>query len=220
MRTPKRTEDLRLHVITDENLDAKYNRSLAHSVARSIEGGATMVQIRIKNAPPKQALEMARSAVRAAQATEVPVIVNDNVDLALASGADGVHIGQEDSDAHFVRRLIGPSMILGVTARTESDIARASDAGADYVGSGTVFPSPSKPSRSVIGTARVRHLQESARIPVLPIGGIDSSNVGRLVQESGIRRAAVISGVFDTDDPASAARSLRSIIDGSEQWTN
>jgi hydroxymethylpyrimidine kinase/phosphomethylpyrimidine kinase/thiamine-phosphate diphosphorylase len=209
----KRFDDLRLCAITDESLDRKHGRSVRESVAAAIKGGATVVQVRWKSGETVDCVAAVNQALEAARGSGVPIVVNDRVDVALTCQADGVHVGQEDVVASDVRRLIGPSMLLGVSAKTEEQIATAGRAGADYVGCGAVFGSPTKPESGKLGTDRLHKLASVSPIPVMGIGGVDASNVGQMVTEAGVDSAAVISGIFDTPAPASAAHSVRTALE-------
>ena len=209
----KRLDDLRLCAITDESLDRKHGRSVRESVAAAIKGGATVVQVRWKSGETVDCVAAVNQALEAARGSGVPIVVNDRVDVALTCQADGVHVGQKDVVASDVRRLIGPSMLLGVSAKTEEQIATAGRAGADYVGCGAVFGSPTKPESGKLGTDGLHKLASVSPIPVMGIGGVDASNVGQMVTEAGVDSAAVISGIFDTPAPASAAHSVRTALE-------
>lgn len=197
---------LRLIAITDSlrgGIDG-----LASRAAAAVRGGATMVQLRLKDETPRTLVEVAR-ALRAA-VPSVPLLVNDRADVALAAGADGVHVGTDDVAPAALRRVVPARFIIGASVGTESEVGRA--AGADYVGIGPVYASGSKPDAGVaIGVARFAELGRLCAMPAVAIGGISAENVGALAesQPSGI---AVISAVFAAPDPADAARALRAAL--------
>ena len=141
----------------------------------------------------------------------VPLIINDNVELALEVDADGVHVGQEDMDARDVRGLIGPDKILGVTAKTLEQAQKAQQAGANYLGSGAVFGSTTKLNARPMTKELLQSICESVQIPVVAIGGIHRGNIAFLAG-TGIRGAAVVSGIFSAADIAEECRVLRAEI--------
>ncbi|HEY2066234.1 MAG TPA: thiamine phosphate synthase [Gemmatimonadaceae bacterium] len=202
---------LRLIAITDSLRDGV--DGLAARAAAAVRGGATMVQLRLKDETPRTLVDIAR-ALRAA-VPSVPLLVNDRADVALAAGADGVHVGTDDVAPAALRRVVPARFIIGASVGTESEVARA--AGADYVGIGPVYASGSKPDAGVaIGVSRFAELARLCGVPAVAIGGISADNVAALADShpSGI---AVISAVFSAPDPADAARALRSALDAIER---
>ena len=143
----------------------------------------------------------------------VPLIIDDNVEIALKSGAEGVHVGQNDMDAGEVRRLLGPDRILGVTAKTVEQARRAQDAGADYLGSGAVFGTSTKADAIPMSLERLREICACVRIPVVAIGGICLENIGRL-SGSGVAGAAIVSGIFGAEDIEGTTRRLAEVMRG------
>jgi thiamine-phosphate diphosphorylase len=134
-------------------------------------------------------------------------IVNDYVDIALLSGADGVHLGPDDMTVDAARKVAGERLLIGVSASTPDAVQN----GADYVGCGPAFSTPVKPEKKVVGPARIAAMQAALKIPVFGIGGIDASNLDQLVGV-GVRRACVIRAVGDAPDPEQAARELRAML--------
>lgn len=179
----------------------------------ALRGGATLAQWRPKHLPARQQYETAVQALSVARRLGVPLIVDDRVDIALAIGADGVHIGQQDLPAAVVRRLLGPGLILGVSASTPAEAKEAEEAGADYLGVGPVFPTFSKADAGeAIGLEGLRAVIEATRLPVVAIGGITRENAP-LVLAAGAAGVAVISALFGQPDVAEAATRLRKAID-------
>jgi thiamine-phosphate pyrophosphorylase len=200
-------ESLTLVAITDaapRGVDDIVQRALA-----CVRGGATMVQLRLKDADARTQVEVARALVAALPAN-VPLIMNDRADLAIAAGAAGVHVGPEDLPAAVVRRLVGPDRIVGVSVGNDAEALQASDA--DYVGIGSVYATASKSDAgSAIGIDELARLIEVCARPAVGIGGIDASNAAAVVG-AGARGVAVIRALFSASDPEAAARSLRSAI--------
>lgn len=197
---------LRLVVITDSLRDGI--EGLARRAAAAVRGGATMVQLRLKDETPRTLVEVAR-ALRAA-VPSVPLLVNDRADVALAAGADGVHVGTDDVAPSALRRVVPARFIIGASVGADAEVARA--AGADYVGIGPVYASGSKPDAGVaIGATRFAELARLCGVPAVAIGGISAQNIGALA-ESRPSGVAVISAVFSSPDPAAAARALRAAL--------
>jgi len=178
----------------------------------AIEGGAAAVQVRIKGAPSGEVLRVAREVVALARGRAL-VLVNDRADLALLSGADGVHVGDEDLPPADARRLLGPELLVGRTARTLEEARAAISAGADHVGFGPIFGSRSKalavPPRGVL---RLREVAAAVGAPVVAIGGIGEATIGE-VARAGAACAAVIEALFGAGDPVANARRLRAAFD-------
>jgi len=205
-------ECLRLYLVTDRDLAG--GRPLAEIVRLALRGGVTAVQLREKALGARRFLEEVRELQRVLAGTGVPLFVNDRIDVALAAGADGVHVGQDDLPAAEARRLVGPSMLLGVSVATADEARRALDHGADYVSVSPVFLTPTKPDAELAvgleGVARVRSVAGDA--PVLAIGGINAGNA-RAVVAAGSDGVAVVSAVMSAPDPEAAAADLRREVD-------
>jgi thiamine-phosphate pyrophosphorylase len=197
----RRLEAARLYVITP---DAPPLRVLGLATA-AVRGGADVIQLRHKSIPRGELLTLARQLRE--EIRDALFIVNDHVDIALLSGADGVHLGPEDLSVPGARRVAGDRLLIGVSAST----AAAVPEGADYVGCGAVFATPVKAEKPPIGPQAVAALSRSLSIPVFAIGGVDESNLGQLTA-LGIHRACVIRAVADASDPEAAARRLRAML--------
>ena len=199
-------ESLLLYAVTDRSW--LNGRTLRSQVEEALDGGATFLQLREKNLDDAHFLEEARELQALCRERGVPFIVNDNVDVALAMGADGIHVGQHDMEAGDVRRLLGPDRILGVSAQTVEQALLAQERGADYLGVGAVFPTGSKDDADDVSFEELRAICEAVTIPVVAIGGISLSNVKKLAG-SGICGIAVISAIFAQKDIRLAAEQLR-----------
>jgi thiamine-phosphate pyrophosphorylase len=193
----QRLSDARLYLVCgavpDDFLDA------------AIRGGVDMLQLRMKDAPDDAILATAERFGR----HDVLLIINDRPDLALAAGADGVHVGQDDMPVHEARAIVGPERLVGLSTHTPEQVDGA--AGADYIGVGPVHETPTKPGRPAVGLDLVRYAASHARIPWFAIGGIGPGNVGA-VAAAGAARAAVVRALTEAEDPESAARRLRAAL--------
>ena len=206
MRVTK--DSLLLYAVTDRSwLDG---RTLYSMVEEALEGGATFLQLREKDLDEEHFLEEAKELQALCRRYGVPFIVNDNVDVALAMGADGIHVGQSDMEAGDVRKLLGPDRILGVSAQTVEQALLAQKRGADYLGVGAVFPTGSKDDADDVSYDTLRAICEAVSIPVVAIGGISQSNVMQL-RGSGICGIAVISAIFAQKDIKAATKKLKEI---------
>ena len=201
-----RPDYLKLYAVTDDG------PNLIERVRCAIEGGATCIQHRAKCATFEAAKADALAILAVCREYGVPFIVNDSLELALAVGADGLHVGQDDVPAPEARRALGPDAILGVSAATVEDAIRAERDGADYIGTGAIFPTATKPDAACVTPSTLRAICESVSIPVVAIGGIHAGNVPALAH-SGIAGVAVVSALFGAPDVAAAARELDAIVE-------
>ena len=207
-------EHLLIYAVTDRAWTGRM--TLFEQVEAALRGGATMVQLREKGLAEQDFegfLEEARRMHELTARYGVPLIIDDNVEIALKSGAEGVHVGQNDMDAGEVRRHLGPDRILGVTAKTVEQARRAQDAGADYLGSGAVFGTSTKADAIPMSLERLREICACVRIPVVAIGGICLENIGRL-SGSGVAGAAIVSGIFGAEDIEGTTRRLAEVMRG------
>ena len=207
--------DLSLYVITDSALS--HQRLDIDVVRAAIAGGATAIQLRDKAASGRQLAETGRALLELTRRAGALLIVNDRVDVAMAIDADGVHVGQDDLAAADVRRIIGPNKIVGVSASTLEEAIQAERDGADYVGTGAVFATASKPDAGEpIGTRGLARIAAAVRIPTVAIGGINATNAVGCI-EAGAAGVAVISAVVSADDISEAARHLRDVVEAGKR---
>ena len=200
---------VRLIAITDSLRDGP--RGLALRAAAAALGGATMIQLRLKEESARSLVEIARIIL--ATVPDVPLVVNDRADVALAAGAAGVHVGVGDLAPALLRRVVPPGFIIGASVGSDDEVARAD--GADYVGIGPVFATGSKSDAGdAIGCDRFAELARRCAVPAVAIGGITSERVGE-VMTAGASGVAVISALFGASDPTFAAREIRSALDAS-----
>jgi thiamine-phosphate diphosphorylase len=209
--------DLRLYGIVDPAVGR--GRDLGALALEAVAGGCTLVQYRDKQAVTRAAVEQARALKAALDGTGVPLLVNDRVDVALAAGADGVHLGRDDMHPADARRLLGEDAVIGVTLKSAADADGLAGLPVDYGCVGGVFATASKPNPDPpIGlgglAALVARARAARRLPVGAIAGIDAANAAFVIA-AGADGVAVISALFAADDVAAAARDLRGIVDRS-----
>jgi thiamine-phosphate pyrophosphorylase len=204
--TPDLRDRLRLIVVTEP--DCGGGRTVVDVVRAALRGGAPAIQLRMKDAAAREMTEIARALLAETRAAGALLFINDRVDVALAAGADGAHVGQDDLPVAAARRIAPPGFLLGVSAETV-ELARAAQAdGADYVGVGPVYATGSKADAGdAVGTERIAQVAAAVRIPVVGIGGITVDNAPPVIH-AGAAGVAVISAVMRADDPAAAVRAL------------
>lgn len=199
-------KDLLLYAVTDRHWLDK--RTLKEVVKESLDGGVTFVQLREKTLEDDKFLEEAKELKQLCKEYNVPFVINDNVDIAIAMDADGVHVGQSDMEAGNVREKLGPDKIIGVSAQTVEQAVLAEQRGADYLGVGAVFPTGSKDDAVEVSHETLKAICEAVSIPVIAIGGISVGNVKELAG-SGIVGIAVISAIYAAKDIKKATEDLK-----------
>lgn len=208
--------DLRLNAIVDPERAGGFE--LADLAARCVRGGATLVQLRDKRSETRAMIEQARAIKRAVSPFAAPFVVNDRVDVAMAAGADGVHLGQDDMAVEDARRLLGSRAIVGLSIKSVQEAEAAPLDLVDYVGSGGVYATSSKQQKTApIGPAGLARIiavlrRRAPDLPVCGIAGIDASNAGEVIAAGG-DGVAVISALSLVPNPETAARKLREIVD-------
>ncbi len=198
---------------------AQLSRGRSHLavIQAAIAGGATVVQYREKEGTTRQMIEEARALRELARRAGVPFIVNDRVDIALAVDADGVHVGQDDMPAPLARKLMGPEKIIGVSATNLEEALQAERDGADYIGAGPIFATPTKPDAAPpIGLEGLAEICRRVSIPVVAIGGINHENAGSVI-EAGADGVAVVSAIVAAPDVEAAARRLREVVEAARR---
>ena len=199
-------DQLLLYAVTDRAWVGR--QTLTEQIEDALRGGVTMVQLREKELPEDAFTAEAMEVKALCHRYGVPLLIDDNVDVALKSGADGVHVGIEDTPVAEIRARAGRDFIIGSTAKTVEQARAAQAAGADYLGVGAVFPSPTKKNAVRITVEQLRDICGSVTIPAVAIGGISLDNI-RELRGGGMRGVAVISALFGADDIAGAARALK-----------
>lgn len=203
-------KDLMLYAVTDRSW--LNGETLYQQVERALKGGATFIQLREKELDEETFLQEAVEIKKLCRAYGVPFVINDNVEIALAMDADGVHVGQSDMEAMDVRAKLGPDKIIGVSAQTVEQARLAEQHGADYLGVGAVFPTGSKADAQEVSHDTLQAICETVQIPVIAIGGIGCGNVTELAG-TGICGIAVISAIFGQEDIETAAKELKSEVE-------
>lgn len=201
-------KDLLLYAVTDRYWTGK--QTLYQQVEDCLKGGATFVQLREKTLDEENFLKEAVEIQELCRRYNVPFVVNDNVEIAIAMNADGVHVGQSDMEAGDVRSKLGADKIIGVSAQTVEQALLAETRGADYLGVGAVFPTGSKDDADDVSHETLKAICEAVSIPVIAIGGIGAHNVKEL-SGTGICGIAVISAIFAQPDIESATRKLKNL---------
>lgn len=197
--------DYSLYVCTDR--DIMTTDTLEEAVELAIKGGATIIQLREKDCTSREFYELALSIKDITDAYEVPLIINDRLDIALAVHADGVHLGQSDIPVQVARNVMGPNCIVGATANTLEKAKEAWQSGANYLGVGDVFGSATKNDTKPVELKELKKICDTVKIPVVAIGGISKKNI-HLLKDTGVAGVAVISAVLGQTDITAAAEEL------------
>ena len=208
--SPRQAPNLSLYFVAGP--DDTRGRPVLDVVLEAVRGGVTIVQLRWKDAPGRALVEQARRLVDALRPLGVPLIVNDRVDVALASGADGVHVGQDDIAPEGVRELIGERYILGLSVTTLDEARLVDPRLVDYVGLGPAFATATKADAAPpMGLDDMREACRVLAVPAIAIGGV-SADTAAAVMATGVEGIAVVSAIGGADDPYRAARRLKSIV--------
>lgn len=204
--------DVSLYLVTDRGLSL--DRSTIDIVRAAVQGGVTCVQLREKHCTTREFIEEARLVRHLLDqvATRIPLIINDRVDVALAIGADGVHLGQSDMPIADARRLVGSSLFIGISAESVTDALRAEAEGADYIGISPVFTTPTKKNTALpLGLEGIRSIRAAVSLPLVGIGGINAGNAVDILR-AGADGVAVVSAIVSAPCPESAAALLKKHI--------
>jgi len=202
---------LKLYLVTNRSLSL--GRPLEEVVSQAIAGGVTMVQLREKETPTGEFVELARGLKRLLQPHGVPLIINDRVDIALAVDADGVHIGQSDMAYADVRKLVGKDKIVGLSVETLKEVELANQLDVDYIGISPVFATPTKTDTAApFGIDGLREAVKLSLHPTVAIGGMNKTTA-QAVMETGCDGIAVVSAISSAIDPAAAAAELIALLE-------
>lgn len=203
----KNNIDYTLYLVTDRELMS--TETLEEAVEDAIKGGCTLVQLREKTASSLEFYENALKVKAVTDKYNIPLIINDRVDIALAIDADGIHVGQEDLPAQTVRKIIGEGKILGVSANSVESAIKAQKDGADYIGVGAVYSTNTKTDAGVITRERLLAVRQAVTVPIVAIGGINLQNAA-LLKDTGINGIAVVSAIIAQKDIEAAAKGIKS----------
>ncbi len=198
-----------LYLITDRK--GLGDKELQDSVEAAVKGGVTLVQLREKNLTGNEYYQTAVSLKRLLRKYNVPLIINDRVDIALAACADGVHLGPEDLPIPIARKILGPDMIIGASANCVEEAVKFRKQGADYLGIGALFPTKTKNNTESVSMEQLKHIRKAVDIPMVGIGGINAVNAS-LAKAAGIDGVAVASAILGEEDVFKAAWVLADII--------
>ena len=205
--------DYSLYLVTDRML--MRTKTLGEAVEQAVIGGCTMVQLREKEISSLDFYVLASEMKKITDRYGIPLIINDRIDIAMAVGATGVHIGQKDIPADIARKLIGKNMLLGVSTASVAEAVNAAKAGADYLGVGAMFPTGTKTDASHVSMEELGRIRREVDIPIVVIGGISKENA-MLFQPMGIDGLAVVSAVIAQPDIKKSAADLKSLFFGKE----
>jgi thiamine-phosphate pyrophosphorylase len=199
-------ESLRLCLVTDRSL--LRGKTLSAVVGAAVKGGVTLVQLREKSLNILAYAELGRAMKDFLKQYEVPLIINDSVEVAAAVGADGLHVGQTDMPAEAARHLLGPDATIGLSIATVEQAQKADVKFADYLGVGPIFATPSKPDAATpMGIETLATVRRMTALPIVAIGGISAENTAETIA-AGANGVAVVSAIMGADDPEAAARAL------------
>ncbi|MDR3291727.1 MAG: thiamine phosphate synthase [Methanobrevibacter sp.] len=198
--------DLKTYLVT--NRDNKTEQEFFNIIEQSILGGVSIIQLREKATNSKEFYDIAIKLKKLCDEYNIPLIINDRLDIAIAVNANGVHVGDEDIPGNIVRNIIGYDKILGISASNIDDAVVAEENCADYIGVGAVFPTKSKDTNNEISIEQLKNIVESVNIPVVAIGGINEYNIS-LLKNTGIKGVAVISAIMGSDNPKKTSENLR-----------
>lgn len=201
----------RLYLVTDSSLMS--TPTLEEAVTQAVSGGCTMIQLREKELSSREFYYKALSIKKITDRFNVPLIINDRVDIALACGANGVHLGQSDMPLSVARKIMGEDKIIGVTAPTQELALQAEKEGADYVGVGAIFGTTTKTDAKKNSIETLKQITSILNIPVVAIGGINHHNVSQL-KNSGISGIAVVSSIIASDNIKRASEEMLTLLGG------
>jgi len=207
--------DYSLYLVTDRGLAR--GRPTLDIVKAAVAGGVTCVQLREKDCSTLKFIEQACAIKNFLKTRGVPLIINDRVDVALAIEADGVHLGQTDMPLDMAKKIVGDSMIIGISAESIEDALEAEKGGADYLGVSPIYATPTKiDTAPPLGLEGLRAIRKTVRLPLVGIGGLNRENAAAVIEYGG-DGVAVVSAIVAADDPAAAAGDIKRIIDGARR---
>lgn len=203
--------DYSLYLVTDRGLSR--GRSTRDIVESGIRGGVTCVQLREKTAATREFIREALGIKDLLASRKIPLIINDRLDVALAVGAAGIHLGQKDMPLKMARTIAGDRMIIGISVESVDDAAAAERGGADYLGVSPIFATPTKTDTApALGLGGLAEIRRTVTLPLVAIGGLSSDNAGAVIR-SGADGVAVVSAIVAAEDPERAARHLKRVIE-------
>ena len=205
----KPTADVTLYLVTDST--GFLEEDFLARVEKACRGGITLLQLREKERSGREYFRLALKVKEIANRYHIPLLIDDRVDIAIAAGADGVHVGQSDLPVKEARRLLGPHKIIGATAKTVPQALEAQEQGADYLGVGAIFPTTTKVVTILTPVETLNQICRAVSIPVAAIGGLNAQNLS-VLQNSPISGVSVVSAIMKQQDPEKAARELKKAV--------
>ncbi len=203
-----------LYAVTDRTWTKE--TTLMEQVKEALEGGITFLQLREKNLSEEEFIEEAKEMKELAKSYQVPFVINDNIKVALAVDADGVHIGQDDMAVEEARKLLGEDKIIGVSAHNVEEARKAQKGGADYLGVGAVCATSTKKDANVVSKEEIKKICQEVDIPVVAIGGIKKDNI-KTLKGTDVDGVAVVSAIFAADDIKNSTKQLKSLVEEIKQ---
>ncbi len=201
--------DTRLYFITDSTSCER--DEFLERVEKALKGGVTLIQLREKERTSREYLELANEVHELSKKYNVPLIIDDRLDIAMASDAEGVHLGQSDLPVDIARRLFGPDKIIGATAKTVPQALEAYERGADYLGVGAIYPTTTKVKTILTSTDTLKDICKAVPIPVNAIGGLNAENID-VLKDIPIAGVCVVSAIMKADDPYKASIRLSEAV--------
>jgi len=202
--------DYSLYLVTDRSLSR--GRTTLDVVRQAVAGGVTCVQLREKHCSTREFIDQARALQPLLKDKRIPLIINDRLDVALAVGADGIHLGQQDMALADARKIVGQTMVIGISAESVADAIRAEQQGADYIGVSPVFATPTKADTAeALGLEGIQKIRRAVAIPIVGIGGVNQRSAAAVLG-AGADGIAVVSAIVSAHDPKQAAADLKKII--------
>jgi thiamine-phosphate pyrophosphorylase len=194
-------------------LDLAYVKApdAARVTGEMIEGGVDLIQLRAKEYPPAEIAKIAAGLRSITRGNGIPLIINDHPEIARDIEADGVHVGQDDQSIAETRTVVGPDCVVGKSTHSLDQAIRAFYEGADYIGFGPIFATPTKPDYQPIGLEEIHQVQEAVRIPIFCIGGLKLDNLAEVI-EAGARRAVIVSGLLQAENVVAYARTAKELL--------
>jgi len=202
--------DLTLYFVTDST--DKTEADFLHIVAQACEGGVTLVQLREKEKSGREYLNLARKVKQITDQYNIPLIIDDRVDIAMAVDAAGVHVGQSDIPVCVARKLLGEHKIIGATTKTIAQAKKAAEEGADYLGVGAIYPTTTKVVTVITEVSTLNDIAAQVKLPIVAIGGLNSSNID-ILYDSSAAGIAVVSAIMKSQDPCNTVKVLKKQVD-------
>ncbi|SDZ11897.1 thiamine phosphate synthase [Tindallia californiensis] len=199
-------KDYQLYLVTDESFQKE--EDFLSIIEESLKGGVSMVQLREKHLSSKDLYHRAEKLAALTSTYNIPLIINDRADIAMAVGAHGVHLGQEDLPLPALRRMVKEELLIGVSVATKEEALQAEAEGADYLGVGALYPTETKANTRKVSLEQLYQIQKAVKIPIVGIGGINENNVAEVMDQE-IQGVAVVSAITKAKNPMEAAKKLK-----------